>query len=205
MGHKKLLFAAITAFLLGITANAAEPARFRFGADWGVVPQVFHTNEATYITMVGYRVSDPFRRDFQYFTNGYMTFNAGFEFANHFALYAKTGWMGISEDYRIMPLIGELQYFFKSYMGCDSPFMMVYGGTGLHGSGFSDKIAMAGIGAGHRHCLSNSVSIDATLRIQWCGYNPLPVDEFEGIVSRDRVIFSFANSVAVGFGLSLNF
>lgn len=190
--------------LLCVKAEGSSPVRLRFGVDWGYSPQLYQSFVSTYYTRIGYRVTEQ-SRGFDYYSNGYLLFGLGCEINNRCAFYLKSGYMGLFKDFRVMPILGEAQYFFSGGDSCDCPFIMLNGGIALNSASFVDRTILASLGGGYRHHLSRRTTLDMIARIQASNCSPQPNDKYDGLVPRDRIIFSNANQFALSLGLSLYF
>lgn len=200
----KHLLLTTASVLISVQAFAAGPLRMRLGTDWGYSPQLYQSFVSTYYTRIGYRVTEQ-SLGFDYYTNGYLLLGFGCEINNRCAFYIKSGYMGLFKDFRVMPILGEAQYFFNGSEGRDCPFVMLNGGVALHSGSFIDKTVLASLGGGYRHHLSGTTTLDMVAKIQASNCSPLPYDKYDGLVPRNRIIFSNANQFALSLGLSLYF
>lgn len=200
----KHLLVSIASVLISLQAFAAGPVRMRLGTDWGYSPLLFQSFVSTYYTRIGYRVTEQ-SRGFDYYTNGYLLFGFGCEVNRRCAFYVKTGYMGLFEDFRVMPILCEAQYFFNGSKEGDCPFVMLNGGVALNSGSFIDNTILASLGGGYRHYLSGTTSLDIVARIQASNCTPQPYDKYDGLVPRSRIIFSNAHQFALSLGLSLYF
>ena len=202
----KRTLAALASLLLLLSqqAGAKVPVRMRFGVDWGYSPQLYHAFTSTYFTQIGYRVTEE-SHGFKYYTNAYLMAGLGCELGNRCAVYLKSGYMGLFEDFRVMPLLGEVQYFFKEGHGGDTPFLLLNGGIALHSGNFDDKTVLASLGGGYRYHLSQRSTLDIVAKLQGCNCSPLPYDVYEGLVPRSSIIYSNAHYFALSLGISLYF
>ena len=201
---RKLLFALLSVLTLCTPAAGSSPVRVRFGVDWGYSPQVYQAYTATYCTtQLGYRVTDS-GQGFDYYSNGYLLLGVGLEAGNHCAVYLKSGYMGLFKDFRVMPLLGEVQYCFRG-KECDTPFVLLSGGAALNEGNFHDRTLLASIGAGYRHHLSPYTTLDIVAKLQGSNCSPQPYDQFEGLVPRSSIIYSNSHQFAFSLGVALYF
>ena len=204
--RKRGIGIAFTALLLCLctTGWGKGPVRLRYGLDWGYSPMLYKASTATYCTQVGYRVTES-TQGFDYYTNAYLTLGAGVEFRGHCAIYLKTGYMGLYKDYRVNPILAEFRYFFRDCTLEDGAFLCMEGGVALHKLNFEDKTSLGNLGFGFRHILSSHTSLDFVAKAGLSVCSPLPNDRYEGVIARDKVIFSKSEQLSLSLGLSLYF
>lgn len=193
--------------LLASASLKAEPTlRFRYGVDWGYSPQIASSFQYTFLSANGYRVSEGSPdHAFDYFTNAFVMAGVGAEFADYFSLSLNVGFRGLYKDFRVVPIEAKFAAFFNGY-NHNGPFVTFSAGPCL-GEKFSwdDRTVTASLGAGLRACLIDKVSIDLFARCRMAGLSPLPDDPYEGIIPRERLIYSHLGIILADFGLSLQF
>lgn len=204
--NKFLKIAALSLALLLILAPTSEAGkpRFRYGVQWGYSALGASGCEYTIYNSVGSRVSDgkPFVP--HYFTNAYFSADLGLEFARYFALTAKAGYRGIDRDYRVAPLELQLSLFPFGYER-SGMFLFGSGGLALYDWSLADKINLLSGGMGYRHNLSRKISLDGIFRLNYINCSPLVVDDYEGVVPRDRTVYSRATHLTADVGIVLYF
>lgn len=203
---RKSFILVVLCLLMPASLKAESPLRFRYGVEWGYSPQIAYSSQYTFISANGYRISegspDP---ELDYFTNAFVMAAVGAEFADYFSLSINAGFRGLYKDVRVVPIELKLAAFFRGY-DHNGPFLTFSAGPCL-GERFSwdDETVTASFGTGLRACLIDKVSIDLFARCRVAGLSPLPDDPYEGIIPRDRLIYSHRGIILADFGLSLQF
>ena len=183
----------------------AEGPRLRYGVQWGYNALALRACQYTYLTDIGYRVSEGEDLHADYFTNAFVSADLGLEFLNSLALTARAGYRGVAKGYRVFPAELQLSWFTKGYEG-SSPFLFAVGGLALTESlGFDDNINVVAAGFGYRHKLSHKISLDGFVRTNYISCSPLPIDEYDGVIARERTIYSRATNMSIDFGIGLYF
>lgn len=203
---RKRFILAMVCLLTAVSLRAGSPLRFRYGVEWGYSPQIAYSSQYTFLSANGYRVSEgDTELVLGYFTNAFVMAGVGAEFADYFSLSLNAGLRGLYKDFRVIPMELKLAAFFRGY-NYNGPFVTVSAGPCL-GDDFSweDETVTASLGAGLRACLIDKVSIDVFARCRVAGLSPLPDDPYEGLIPRDRLIYSYRGIVLADFGLSLQF
>ena len=203
---RKSLKITIIAIALLQTINCfAEGPRVRYGIQWGYNAMAVSGSEYTYLTDIGYRVSDgePLHPD--YYTNAFVSADLGVEFLRSLALTARVGYRGISAGYRAFPAELQLAWFTKGYEA-SGIFVCAGWGTALT-EAFStdDNINLVFAGAGYRKSLSRKISLDGFVKGHHISCSPLPVDEYDGVIPRERTVYSRSTHLSVDFGIALYF
>ena len=179
---KRLL--AITFLFFALTLSAKP--RVTGGLSWGYLPQVYRSYSCAYYSgRDGYRINDS-REGMRYVRNSYVLLDGGVDFLKHFSVHLQTGFRGVDVDYVIMPMNVDFRFFLKGY---DRSGLFIGGmaGAALHKWSFDDGIFNAGLSLEGINC------------------HPLPVDKYEGVISRPQVLFSNTNYLFVGLGIGINF
>ena len=203
--RKPLKIALIALAFLHTFASFAEGPRLRYGIDWGYNAKAFGESEYTYLTDIGYRVSDgePLHPD--YYTNAFVSADLGVEFLRYLALTTRVGYRGIFEGYRAFPAELQLAWFFKGYDAAGF-FVCAGGGTAItEGLAFDDNINLISAGGGYRKNLGRKINMDGFIKVQHISCSPLPVDEYDGVIPRDRTVYSRSTHISVDFGVALYF
>ncbi len=189
---------------LTLALNSVCKARLSGGISWGYSPKVFYSQVFSYTpNRVGYRISER-NQGFTYFSNAYLDLNAGIDFKDKVSLHFKTGYRGAGNSYDIVPLLLESRYYFgSSYSG--GSFLALEAGTAMHEWSFEDGIIIVKTAFGYREQLYKRLSVDFTVHLQAMHLHPLPVDKYEGVISRPQVYYSVAGFFQIGFGVGINF
>lgn len=203
---KFLKIAALSLALIltsALVAQAGKP-RLRYGLQWGYSAKVASAGQYTYRTSMGYRVSDDNPLYADYYTNAFVSADLGLEFLNWFALTARFGYKGIAKDYRVMPAELQLAVFPKGYEN-SGLFGFASGGMALYDLSLDDGATLFSAGVGLRRNLSRKISLDGFLKAGYTVCSPLPVDQYEGKIPRESVVYSRAQHISVDLGLALYF
>ena len=197
---KRLLTITILFFALTLSAKP----RVTGGLSWGYIPQVYRSYSCAYYSgRDGYRINDS-REGMRYVRNSYVLLDGGVDFLKHFSVHLQTGLRGVDVDYVVMPMNADFRFFLKGY---DRSGLFIGGmaGAALHKWSFDDGIFNAGLSLGYREQLYRELSVDFAFKIEGVNCHPLPVDKYEGVISRPQVLFSNTNYLFVGFGVGINF
>lgn len=193
-----------TILIAALAFSFSASARFSTSISWGYCPQIAKYEAACYIpNSIGYRVAEE-HFGFAYYSNAYLYLSVGADFFTHWSVQFKSGYMGIDYNYRALPIMGEVRYYFKDYLR-SGLFLGAEGGIMLHNRSWEDKGTLAAFTFGHREQLYGDLSIDFTFKIQWVNYAPLPLDKIEGVIPRPQVIYTNTDSFMLGCGISINF
>ncbi len=203
----KLLKIIALSLALILTSEALSEAgnpRLRYGIQWGYSAKAASGLEYTFFNSYGTRISDgqPLAPD--YYTNAFVSADLGIEFLDYLAFTLKAGYRGVAKDYRVMPV--ELQFsIFPMRYDKSGIFLFGSGGFALRGWSMEDKINLISAGIGLRRNLSHKISLDGFLRGNLITCSPLPEDQYEGTIPRDRTVYSRAQHITVDLGIALYF
>lgn len=190
-------------FAFGLVSQAEAP-RVRYGLQWGYSAKVASAFQYTIYNSYGTRISDSQSLTPDYYTNAFVSADLGIEFLDYLAFTLKAGYRGVAKDYRVMPL--ELQFaIFPMRYDKTGIFFFGSGGFALYNWSLEDKINLLSAGIGLRRNLSRKISLDGFFRGNLITCSPLPVDQFEGTIPRERIIYSRAQQLSLDLGLALYF
>ena len=203
--NKYLKTAILAIMILLSLPGFAQKPRLRYGIQWGYNAQVVSGSQYTYLTDIGYRVSDGEDPHADYYTNAFVCADLGIEFFKSFALSASIGYRGVAEDYRVFPAELQLSWFLRGYE-TSGVFFSAGGGTALtEGLSADDGIIMLSAGTGYRHSLSHKINLDGFVKVRHTSCSPLPVDEYDGVIPRERTVYSRSTHISVDLGIALYF
>lgn len=184
---------------------ASAKARFEASAEWGVSPLLLSSELYSYYSNQGFRVSEgDGTMGFNYYTNAFLYATAGVNFAKYFGLAAKAGYAGLCEGYRVFPLGLRLLAYPSGYER-DGVYLTADASVALHGGAAEDETLLGSIGIGYRHGLYGSMGLKAFARVCGSTFSPLPVDPYEGVIPRSRVISSSRTCIALEIGIGIYF
>ena len=200
----KITALCLTLLFVSEAFSKAEGPRLRYGLQWGYNAKVATSYAYTIYNSNGSRISDsqPFTGD--YYTNAFVSADLGLEFLNYFAFTLKAGYRGVAEDYRVMPV--ELQFSIFPWSYDESGlFLFGSGGFALYQWSLDDKINLISAGMGIRRNMGLKISLDGFLKANLTTCSPLPVDQYEGQIPRDRTVYSRAKHISLDLGIALYF
>ncbi len=190
--------------LLFLSLMCSAKTRVHTEASWGYSPQVFVAKAFAYIPNgVGYRVEE-YDNNFSYINNAFLKISSGIEVLDKVSIGIKTGIQRIDEKYNVIPLELELKYFFRSTEK-NGIYLLLEGGTALHEWNFQDDILLGAAGLGYREQLYKSLNINFFIQLQGLSCHPLPIDKYEGVIPRERVVFSLIAYTGLVFGVGIGF
>ena len=200
----KIIALSLVLLLSFGAVSRAEGPRLRYGLQWGYNAKVASTYAYTIYNTNGSRISDSQPLTADYYTNAFVSADLGLEFLNYLAVMVKAGYRGVAKDYRIMP--GELQLSIFPWGYAESGlFFFGGGGFALRDWNLEDKINLLSAGMGLRRNMGLKISLDGFLKANLTACSPLPVDQYEGQIPRDRTVYSRAKHISVDLGVALYF
>ena len=185
--------------VFAISAAASGPSReFVYGVEWGS-GLTFHTYHIyNYVREDGTRMQG---NDFQFVTNlnASLLFKAGYDFGSRWNLSLVTGYDGINDRFRVIPLGFRGTCFFREGQRDSRPFLFAEPGAGLFSS--SDKYAFyLRVGYGKRFNLSPGTDLDFSVCYRLTHSCPKLIDPDDEIIDR-----LFSNNILTGFfGVSMS-
>ena len=183
---------------------SSAKARVHTEASWGYSPQVFVAKAFTYIPNgVGYRVEE-YGNNFSFINNAFLKISTSIEMLNKVSAGIKTGIQGIDGKYKVIPLELELKYFLRS-TDKNGIYLLLEGGTAIHECNFQDNILLGAAGLGYREQLYKSLNVNFFIQLQGLSCHPLPIDKYEGVIPRERVVFSLIAYTGLVFGVGIGF
>ena len=195
-----LTIACMAIFIL--PAASMEPGkRPVLGVEWafGLTFHTFHTYN--YLRADGTRIQGS---DHQFITNlnASILFKGGYDLGTRWNISVITGYEGINDRFRIIPLGTRGTYFFGNGQNKDGSFIFIEPGTTLFSSADNWVFYMR-LGFGKRFELSPATVFDISLFYRLTHSCPELVDPDQEIVDR-----LFSNNILTGFlgiNMSLNF
>lgn len=200
----KITALSLALLLASAASSLAESPRFRYGLQWGYSAKAATSLEYTFFNSYGTRISDGQPLTLDYYTNAFVSADLGIEFLDYLGFTLKAGYRGVAKDYRIMPL--ELQFtLFPMRYDQTGIFLFGSGGFALYNWSMEDMVNLMSAGIGLRRNLSRKISLDGFLRGNLITCSPLPEDQYEGTIPRDRTVYSRAQHISIDLGLALYF
>lgn len=203
---KRLTLILLSAFIC-ITAAASSPKndfpRITFGIEWGYSATVFTSYHFNYICSEGYRLDNE-GRDFIYHSNGDIIGTFGVNILDWLRIGLFSGYEGISEDRRIIPVGAKLTVCPDGYIE-NGVLFRIGGGMGISPRDRAMTTSFGIVGFGYHVALTRESSIDFILGYKAYIDHP-PVEDIDGgYVSERDTRKNIATYHALNFSISLNF
>ena len=135
---------AILAFCLVSTTPAKAWGGLRCNLDWGYMAAVYESYRYNYIADEGFRV-EQHGRNFLLNSNGLVKMFIGTQVGSHTELGVFSGYEGIRQDRRIIPLGIRTNWLFRG-VDADGPMCFLEGGAAFHNDCKMSGICGAGLG-----------------------------------------------------------
>lgn len=188
----------------------ARTPLFRYGLEWGFTPMVYETCHLNYLVEEGYRVDDS-SSDVMFTPNAVLLAGFGVNVSNNISLGIYSGYAGLSEENRVIPLSFRATWFPK---GVTSDGMLYYAdvGTGFH-IHISDRIepdrspaTLVGIGTGYHFSLTSSIGLDLQIGFRESFDHALILDpDGSGYISGRNIRRNNAAYSALNMSIALTF
>ena len=186
---------------LSVPSECIKVNRFVFGVEWGYTSSLFNVYHNNYLSPEGIRVDDK-GVDFHYYSNGHIQAGASYAFARKFEVGAYLGFIGVSQERRLVPITLRSTYYFDSYLS-DGFFCYLDGGPAL---GENQNVTLIGkIGGGYRVKLSNRFSLDFLLSFHICSDHPKIFNSDDQQITGDDLRRNDATYGGLNFTLALRF
>lgn len=196
---KKASILLISFLCLASASLRAQTFRANCGLEWGTGINIHSIHKYNYISSLGYRISE-FEHGADLYLNAEILLRAGVQIGRKFNVSLCSGYMGIANDFRTVPVLGRLDFHFKGvredgiYLSLDM------------GKGFVQPCYMINAGAGHRTMIGNHSSIDFKLKLRETFSRPVLHDIEDGkAVPESRIRRNIATYFAMNISVSLNF
>ena len=186
----------------------AQDGRLRIGGIAGMAYsqnfyKIWHSN---FICNDGYRVDDS-GQERHFHASGSFLAGVTFETGRKTVLSLQSGYAGISDRSRIVPVLLGITRFNGS-ASSDSAFWYASAGAGFHIEGMQRYgiAALTALGGGYRFCLCPELSMDLKMGLN-ASYDRPPVKDIDGIGYVPRRNIRRSNSVccALEIGVSFSF
>jgi len=143
-------------------SSAAKAPVVKYGVEWGLSANIFYSQQLNYISAQGYRV-DESGSGMKFSPNGQVMGSVGINAGDHLCLDLLSGYMGVSQNNRMIPLLLRAGYHFRG-IESDGIFAFIDAGVGFHTRRSWEPerkpAIMADGGAGYRFVLTRRSSID---------------------------------------------
>lgn len=157
-------------------AAAGWKDRIEYGTEWGYSATILNDYHYNYYSEgYGSRI-DSREREMTYKSNGHLYAFAGYRFTNWMSAGLRTGWIGVFEGRRVVPLTLAVNFLPKGH-GNDGFKLFADGGLCFGKRMPGKQILMARAGAGQRIMLDRKFALDMSMSVQ--GVSDHPVDVFD--------------------------
>lgn len=195
--------------VLAANASAREigwcPNRLRCGIEWGYTATVFEGHVFGYVSDMGARVESE-GSSLIYNSNGHFICYAGMEMGKRFETDLVSGYIGIVQGRRVMPLTLRETFFFK---GCRKDGFKIFadGGLCFTGSFRHQQNWIAKTGVGYRMMLGDKPAMDFSLSVHGAYDHPSSVyiSEYSYPVPIQDLRKSDRQSVGIDLSIALSF
>lgn len=194
----------IVLLLVSILCLAAAPARaqmFRFngGLEWGTGSNIYSVHRYNYISSIGYRISE-LEHGADFYLNAEILLRAGVQIGRKFNVSLCSGYMGIADNFRTIPVTGRVDFHFRGVR--EDGFYV----TLDMGKGFLQSCSLVHAGAGYRTMIGRHSSIDFMLKLRETFSRPVIHDIEDGhAVPENRIRRNIATYSAMNISISLNY
>ncbi|MCQ2182130.1 MAG: hypothetical protein MJY89_01830 [Bacteroidales bacterium] len=157
-----------TAMLLSACPAMSRVPLMKFGIEWGISSNIFCNKQLNYITNDGYRI-DGSESGMCFIANGHIMGSVGINASRHIDINLLSGYMGVSNSNRLIPVLLRLGYHFNGVEN-DGLFCFLDGGSGFHilreGEPARRPIAMTDAGMGYRFVLSSRTNVEFLFNVK---------------------------------------
>lgn len=182
-------------------ARGAKVNRFVYGVEWGYTSSLFNIYHNNYLSQEGIRVDEK-GFDFDYSSNGHVLAGVSYAFARRYEAGAYLGFIGVSQDRRLVPVSLRATYYFDSYLS-DGFFSYLDGGAAF---GENQNVTLIGkLGGGYRMKLSEHFCLDFLLSFHICSDHPKIFYTDDQQITGDDLRRNDATYGGLNFSLALRF
>jgi len=206
----KSLLVNILIFIACISSEARLPEswffnHFNVGLEWGYTQCIARTWDYNIISEEGYRIYDE-GREWMFRPNGSVLGQIGFLLNDDFVIALYSGFVGVGEDNRLMPVQLRLSWF-PGPPDEDGAFFFFPGGPAFHLRQQETRPAwMFASGIGFRHRLNYDCNLDISLGLKYLNDHPLlPSPDGAGNVPAHNIRKNDAGYCALDLTLGFNF
>lgn len=203
--HPQRLILFLTALTFLLASRTDSDARgFRFGAEWGISPQIYSNTEARFISDDGYLI-DYHRESVGFHVNGTVCGFVGYDIARRFCLTVHSGYMGLmAGGCRGVPLTLRIASYLSDNPGITGSSVFIEGGVL-----FRPDVPVSSLGKlaySYRFNLARFLSLDFNAGAQISFSYPSIYDKYSGqIIGYDRISFMKNINGGLFFSVALLF
>ena len=179
---RKCLIISVLILLSQALGAQGWKERIEFGTEWGYSATFVNKYHFNYFSSVfGSRI-DTREIDYTYKSNGHLYFFGGYRFSKHFAALVKTGWIGVYEGRRVMPLTAGVEFLSNGHYS-DGYKIFADGGTCIAKTMPGKHNIIGRAGFGRRFILDRNLAMDMSLSVQYVSDHPTDVYDYSRGVS----------------------
>lgn len=200
----------IISFLLILCAPVLAAAQndmplFEFGIEWGSTSTLYSSKHQNYTSDEGYRINET-HSGWTFMGGGYFTVNLGVNATRWLNLGINTGFAGITEGRRAIPLTARATIYPKG-MSNDGILCFFDGGVGFTDYRQPSKTCtLLSAGTGYHFAFSRLMGMNLICKIRFAGDHPDIIDIDSGkTVPSGRIRENKAGYWSLNFGIALDF
>lgn len=205
---KRGLLISVFAILACIPAIAAGPQGvpfFEYGLEWGSSSTLYTSRHQNYTSDEGYRINES-HSGWTFVSGGYITVNMGLNVTRWLNVGINTGYAGITEGRRAIPLTARASFYPK---GIDSDGIMCFldGGVGFTDIRVPSKTCtLFSLGTGYHLAFSRLVGLNFICKLRLASDHPdiMDIDSGEKVPT-GRIRENIANYWSLNCGIALDF
>lgn len=196
---KKVFMLLVSILCFAVNPVKAQLLRPNCGLEWGTGSNIHSIHKYNYISSLGYRISE-LEQGADLYLNAEILLHAGVQIGRKFNISICSGYMGIADNFRTVPVLGRVDFHFRGVRE-DGIFLSLD-----MGKGFVQPCSMINAGAGYRTMIGNHSSIDFKLKLRETFSRPVIHDIEDGKpVPENRIRRNIATYFAMNISVSLNF
>lgn len=189
MNPRRIISATILT-LACLMAQARAPF-VRYGIEWGYGPEAYARIQQSYLTSIGYRLNTV-QDGMEFYNCGFVMANVGINAMEYLSASIHSGYMGISKDNRVIPVLLRVTGHINGCME-DGIFVFLDGGVGFHilkeDQPNRNPGAMGDAGIGYSLRLTTGMALDFSFCIKGFYDRPLIQDpDTKEYITGDDVI-----------------
>lgn len=207
MDCRRIIIASLL-LLSGACAAYAKGPLMKYGIEWGISSNIYYDIQLNYVTEDGYRIDDS-SYGLSFITNGHIMGNVGMNIKNQMDISLLSGYMGVSRNNRMIPVLLRLGYHFNSIEN-DGLFCFLDGGAAFHISREGEPVrkpaAMTDAGMGYRFILTRRANLELMFNVKGTFDSLLVTDPNTGeFIHETNIRNNKAFFLTLNLGIGINF